>query len=513
VRVATGAEAAAADAAAIGAGTPSRALMQRAGAAVATEIALRYAAPLSRGALVLAGGGNNGGDGWVIARALHASGVAVRVIQVAEAQTPDAVAERALCRQLPQLQHQPWPAVYQGEGVVVDAVLGTGATGQPRDAVAEALQMVTVARSHGAVVVAVDLPSGLDAAAGGDAGAAADLTISLGTIKRGTLLARDRCGEIVCIDIGLPDSALPDDLPRLVDERLVARVLPRISASAHKGSRGKVVILGGAAGMSGAVLLAAEGALRSGAGMVRVVGHHDTLDAVRQVMPAVLTTPWDVDEESLAHAVADWADCLVLGPGLGRTPEAAALVELLLSRCQAPAVLDADAITVFAGGRADDLARQLGGRPAVLTPHPGELAALVGTSISAVEANRFDLPRDVAIAMGATVLLKGVPTVVADRGGTRLVVARGNAALATGGSGDVLAGMLGATLAQLPDALLAAASAAWVHGHAAERAVAATGSVRGVELTDVLAQLRTAWQVRDVHTRAPILATLPAHPA
>ena len=241
VRVVSSVESATRDATAIAAGTPARTLMQRAGAAAAGEIALRYRDRLAGGATVFAGPGNNGGDAWVVARALAASGVRVRVVEPVSAKSSDAQAERALALDsgidAPTDTVDPIDA---GDALVIDGLLGTGASGAPRDALGAAIERVAAMRSRGATVVALDLPSGVDASTGEMAGVAvtADMTISFGTLKRGQLVARDACGTIVVVDIGLGQhAALDDGAPQLVDERWVAQHVPPIAATAHKGER------------------------------------------------------------------------------------------------------------------------------------------------------------------------------------------------------------------------------------------------------------------------------------
>ncbi|MGE5100839.1 MAG: NAD(P)H-hydrate epimerase, partial [Deltaproteobacteria bacterium] len=277
VRVVTSSESAARDTSAIASGIPSRALMQRAGAAAAAEIALRYRDKLSRGVLVLAGPGNNGGDAWVVARAMATSGVRVRVIEPIAAKSPDAIAERDLALAVldaADVVSVVPEALDVGDGLVIDGLLGTGGSGEPRGAIARLIALTATLEARDATVIALDVPSGLDASTGAahDVVVRADLTLSFGTIKRGHLVNRDVCGAIVVLDIGLGTHAsLDDGAPLLVDEAWVGARLPNIPASAHKGVRKKVAIVGGAPGMAGATVLAARAAMRSGVGMVKLV--------------------------------------------------------------------------------------------------------------------------------------------------------------------------------------------------------------------------------------------------
>lgn len=515
VRVVTSQESAAHDAATIAAGVPSRALMQRAGAAAAAEIALRHRDRLAGGALVFAGPGNNGGDAWVVARALAASGVTVSVVEPVAAKTPDAIAERKVALDVlgESAIDDFTNALEAGQSIVVDGLLGTGATGEPRGQIASAVAAIQLLAERGATIVSLDVPSGLDASTGAAPGpvVSADLTLTFGSMKRGLLVNRDVCGAIVVLDIGLGTRDTdPLTVPRLVDERWVAAQVPAFAADAHKGIRKKLVIVGGAAGMAGASILAARSALRSGIGMVKLVVARDTLAPVHEAEPYALAATWPSDDDAVRHDVLDWADAVIVGPGLGRADESRAVLERLLRVWRGPTLLDADAITLFAG-RADELRDLLANRPAVLTPHVVELARLAGVSAQEVLAGRFDIGRDIAQRLGATVLLKGVPTIVASPTGERLVSATGTPALATGGSGDVLSGIAGTLLAQMADPLCAAAAGAWVHGRAAERVpTSAGGAIRGITLDDVVAELRGSWTFDARPSRYPVLAELPA---
>ena len=517
IRVVTSVEAAARDRAAIDAGIPSRALMQRAGAATAAEISLRYREQLRAGVLVFAGPGNNGGDAWVVARALAASGVAVRVVEPVSATTPDARAERELALAHVEVADSAASVLagaemHRGERLIVDGLLGTGASGAPRGAIGAAITGMRALRARNATIVALDLPSGLDASTGATqkpVAARADITFTYGTVKRGHLLARAICGRIVVLDIGLgPHAELGDGAPSVVSGRWVARQVPEIPADAHKGTRKKVAIVGGGAGMSGAVILAARAAWRSGVGMVKLVTAEETLDSIREAEPQSLTAKWPKDSADVARDVAKWADVVAIGPGLGGGTAARALVDTVLAGFAGPVVLDADAINAYTGD-VNGLAAALAGRAAVLTPHPVEFARVTGRAVDDVLAHRFDAALPLARHTRAVVLLKGQPTVLTAPGEERLVSASGTPLLAAAGSGDLLTGMVATMLAQIGDPLAAAACAAWVHGRAAWLAQHGSG-VRGLSLDDVVASLPLAWRLSDRPTRYPVLLELPA---
>jgi len=484
--------------------------MQRAGSGAASEIRRRYHERLRDGVTIFTGPGNNGGDGWVVAGELAKNGVAVTVIETAapSEKSPDAKAARDAASKAVGVSDK---APREGS-VVVDALLGTGFEGEPRGAIASAISAINKLRGDGRRVIALDVPSGLDATTGDHSECVmADLTASFGGIKRGSLLARDCCGEIIAIDIGLDNDlsgAATRDLnrlPALIDAQWVQSRIPHIAYDAHKGSRKHLAILGGGKGMPGAVVLATHAALRSGIGLVRTMVDPENQSAVLAATPSALNASWPGSVSEIESEISKWADALVLGPGLGKTPETKRLVESVLSNTRVPVLLDADALNVFEGER-QSLARLLSGRPALLTPHVAEFARLVGADTKTVTANRFDIGVDIARELGATVLLKGSPTVVFAADGGRYVIPRGTAALGTGGSGDLLAGIAGTLLAQTADATVAGCCAAWVHGRAAEFC----SYVRGTTLDDILFALPRAWNESEPAPPPPILAVIPA---
>ena len=484
--------------------------MQRAGAAAAAEIALRYAALLSGGVVVATGSGNNGGDGWVIARALHAVGIGVRVVECAPARSPDAIAERTLAVDDGVPASADIASIRAGgERIVVDALLGTGfAAGTPlRGSISAAVGELRAMADEGRVLVGIDLPSGLDASTGANEGAApCAITITFGSIKRGHLIARDLCGAIVVLDIGLGVHAITPSQPTLVTATWFRATLPSIPASAHKGTRRKVVIIGGAAGMAGAAILAARAALRSGAGMVKCAVAPESIIALQEAEPAALSTAWPTSGAQFDEDLGGWADAILIGPGLGRH-DTRTMVERVLRRFAGPVVLDADALNAF-DGDIDALLPLVGSRAALLTPHPAEFARLLGETTQRVLDDRFDIPAVAALRSAATVLLKGVPTVITSPSGSTMVVAEGTPVLGTGGSGDMLGGIAVTLLAQTGDALVAGALAAFAHGRAA--AAVSARQVRGYTLDDVLVALPSVWGLTAPTPRPPILGELPA---
>lgn len=493
VRVVNAEESVALDAAAIASGIPSRALMRAAAFSAAAVVCARYADQLRRGVLIYTGPGNNGGDGWALASALDAAGVSVRVRDVAASKTPDAIAERDIASRLA-------GATGTGAGVIIDALLGTGSAGALGGAFLDAARDMALARTMGSIVIALDLPSGVNATHGATPeSVVADCTISLGSCKRGSLISRAECGEILVLDIGL--GATPTSLPFLVDAEFVRTSVPPIAPDAHKGTRKSVAVVAGAENMGGAAILAATGAMRSGAGLVQVMTASANVSSMHTRIPEALVGSL----ENASSIIRDWADVVLIGPGLRDDDETRSFIRDVLAQWRGPVVVDAGAISAF-DGDVGALGATLRGRPAIVTPHPGEMAKLVGRAVQYVLDNRFDIGIEMARALGAAVLLKGTPTVVSSPDGSRYVSAAGTQVLATGGAGDALGGIVATLLAQGCAPAVAAACGAWVHGRAAEL----TPGVRGYRLADVLDRLPQAWKLEDGAPQCyPVIASLP----
>src|SRR3954469_10269465 len=512
VWVVSASESAERDRAAIESGTPSRVLMERAGTAAANEIERRYSERLRDGAVVFAGPGNNGGDGWVVASRLARSGVDVSVIDFAgpKLKSPESIAFRTEAIDSVRVVE----SAPDNAGVVVDALLGTGFAGEPRGNISEGITSINALHTRGARVAALDVPSGLDSTTGVHSSCVvADVTVSFGGVKRGTLIARDCCGEIVAIDIGLDDVAVVANaghagrvtLPQIVDSEWVHSRIPSIHFDAHKGTRKHLAILGGGKGMPGAVGLAAGAAFRRGIGMARTLVSSENLATIVRAVPSALSSEWPSSHDQIDAEISKWADAAVIGPGLGKSDNSRKLVEQILRASKIPVLLDADALNVFAGDP-KSLGALLAERQALITPHVAEFSRLAGVDTKEVLANRFDIGLDLARTLNCTILLKGSPTVIFSPDGKRFVSPRGTAALGTGGSGDLLAGIAGTLLAQLGDATTAACCAAWVHGRAAELCE----YVRGTTLEDVLYALPRAWNEPEPFPPSPILTVVPA---
>lgn len=448
----TVAEMAAADRAAIAAGTPGLVLMERAGQAVTEAVVQRFR---PQPVVVLCGPGNNGGDGYVIARLLKARNWPVEVRALAEPATPDAQAMRARWDG----EVKP-PGGAFGDGLVVDAMFGAGLSRALDGAAASAAAALV---SRPGAVVAVDIPSGVRGDTGEPLGPAicAGLTVTFHARKPGHLLepGRGLCGEVVVADIGLgvTPSKLVENGPDLWLSRF-----PWPTAASHKHARGRLIVISGDAWSTGAARLSARAGLRIGAGLVTLYAGQDALAANAAHLEAVMLKPFDTDLE--LEQAADQADAAVIGPAAG-VNDTTLLNVLALARTGAALVIDADAITVFRDDP-EELFSVLD-RDDVLTPHPGEFERLFpGVLKSSPE--RITAARRAAEKAGAVVLLKGPDTVIAAPDGRTAVNVNGSPWLATAGSGDVLAGYIGGLVSQGMESFEAACAAAWIHAEAAE---------------------------------------------
>lgn len=493
VPVLTPEQSAAWDARAEAAGIALATLMDAAGRAAA-EVMVRHFRDRARiGVLVAAGTGNNGGDGWVIARVMHRAGIPVWVVEV-----PGKASD--LQRRVAELARRegvrtvaadgPWPTV----GLVVDAILGTGARGAPRPPVPALLERLAELRVP---LAAVDGPTGLDLGTGAAYHPVpAALTVTFGGFRRGHLMARDDVGHVIVVDIGHPPAE--PGWPQVVTDPQAAAWLPRLRAADHKGIRGRVVVIGGSTGMTGAIRMSGRAAFGAGAGLVHAVAPADTVAALvtaepdLQTLPHPLAAPLDQKLIDLLER----ADAVVVGPGLGRDQGRRELVNAVAPHARR-LVLDADALTVFQG-QVPELAAIAAGRPLVLTPHPGEFRTLFPGPAGRIESDPWGAAAQAAEECGAVVVLKGVPSVIATpSAGAVYTIAAGNPGLATGGSGDLLSGFTGAALARDLDPAAAAALAAQILGRAADLA-ARRVSPRSMRPMDVLAALPQLWRGWDL---------------
>jgi ADP-dependent NAD(P)H-hydrate dehydratase / NAD(P)H-hydrate epimerase len=446
---------------------PKRVLMENAGRAAAAVVHQLH--PEGR-VLVACGSGNNGGDGLVAARTLRAWGREVRVL-AAGSRPPEAALAHGW--EVETVEIASMDSAIAAADVMVDALLGTGSTGAPRDPYDGVIRALN---ASGRPVIALDGPSGIDFTTGAAAGDAvnADVTVTFGAPKRGLLLfpGRARAGRIVCVEIGF--DPLDDFGAELITAGWAAAHLPPVAPNAHKGELGRVVIVAGRAGMAGASVLAGMGALRAGAGMAVLVAPEANRVIIQSAIPeALFEDRAAVDDEVFAKA-----DAIVAGPGMGTDGDALALLRKIASAADCPLLFDADATTLLA--EHPDL-RDAIRQPLLLTPHPGEASRLLGRPAREITADPFSAATELAEKFRCAVLLKGAPSLVASADQPTLVSVGGHSGIATGGMGDTLSGVTGAFLALCGDPRTAAALGLWHCGRAAEIA----GRGRGLIPRDV----------------------------
>jgi NAD(P)H-hydrate epimerase len=438
--------------------TTERTLIEAAGREVARRVQVHF----PEGTVVaVAGSGHNGADALVAVRTLRAWGRRVRAVRAAGAPPdPDVLIGSAIDLHPPESLEE----LCVGASVVLDGILGTGVTGAPREPQASLISRVNEMEMS---VVGVDGPSGVDFTSGAVPAACVrcDLTVSLGWPNIGLLRqpARAFCGRIEAVEIGFPPPSRPM-AARAITGRWVARTLIPREPDAHKGRAGYLSLVAGKSGMAGASVLGARAALRGGIGILKVIGDPANREIAQRSIPGAIFVSWD-DAEAVDAAV-QWAGALAIGPGLGREPERGELVErALVSRGERPAVIDADGLSAF-DGRAEHLSALVGARD-VITPHPGELARLMGARMEEIVDDPPSYAREAAETLGCVVLLKGAPSVVAETGEPLRVSTTGGPALAAGGTGDVLTGLIGAYLAAGMAPADAAAAALFITGVAA----------------------------------------------
>ena len=469
------------DARLIAAGTPGFELMQR--AAHAAWRALRRRWPDTDEVTVLAGRGNNAGDGYLIAALAQRAGRQVQVIAVGDPKQLQGDAAQAFSEaQAAGVRMTSWSSAVELRGVLVDALLGTGISGEVREPYVSAIRAMN---ESALPILAVDLPSGLCADTGSLLGEVvqAELTVTFIGLKLGLLTGEGpaRIGTLVFDDLQADAEVVEQSeyAALRMSETSLPKLAPR-SPTAHKGSFGQVLVIGGDLGTGGAALLTAEAALRCGAGMVTLATRpeHVTASLVRR--PEIMCS--GVESTYALTGLTGRADVLVIGPGLGQAPWGRSLLSLA-PQCRVPQVWDADALNLLATGAVELPANCL------LTPHPGEAARLLGITVAEVQADRPAAARALAARFDCAVLLKGAGTLIADRDGRLALCDRGHPAMASAGLGDVLAGVAGALLAQGLEPYEAACLSVWLHASAGERLGAAGRGLAAADLIPVVRQL------------------------
>jgi hydroxyethylthiazole kinase-like uncharacterized protein yjeF len=462
----TTAEMAEADRLAIADGMASMTLMENAGRAVANATS---AASHGRRVVVVAGPGNNGGDGFVAARHLAERGFLVRVSFVGDRKRLKGDATLAADR-WSGLVEEATPASLSDCDIVIDALFGAGLAreveGLPR-------AMITAMTAAGVPVIAVDLPSGVNGTTGAVMGVAVSATQTVTFFRRkiGHLLLPGRlhCGQITVVDIGIPASVLQAVKPRCFANRpeLWSQLFPRPAPSGHKYSRGHAVVVSGGIATTGAARLAARGALRAGAGLVTIASPREALSINAASSLAVMVRPVDGTAELAEFLADERRNAVVLGPGGGVGQAQREQVDAALAS-EAAVVLDADALTSFLSGGLSEMIAKRANRNVVLTPHAGEFSRLFkAIADDPYVKDKLEKARLAARTSGAVVVFKGADTVVASPDGRASIADNAPPYLATAGSGDVLAGMIGGLLAQGMPGFEAASAAVWLHGAAA----------------------------------------------
>lgn len=487
---------------------PGILLMDNAAQAVAEAVHEALTALEGERVVIFCGGGNNGGDGLGAARWLQSYGVSVRAFVVGaalDAVQGDAAMELAMFtkaggRVEALSTEDDWVLAELAASkadVLVDALLGTGFHGELEGDVLRACELLNKSEKY---ILAVDVPTGVNADNGAvsENAVRADHTVTMALVKTGLLLypGREYCGDIELADISMPVKLVEEyqsDKYRLTDE-IVRELLPLRKANAHKGDAGRVVICAGSPGYTGAAALASDAAVKAGAGLVSLYTPLSSRDVLAikltevmvhgllERMPGILGGGAASDVASSAEA----ADVLAIGPGLGTSESTQEAVRTILQKITTPVVIDADALTALAGHTEILAAMQA---QKVLTPHPGEMARLTGLEIAEIEADRINIAKKYAEQWQAIVVLKGAPTVIGCPNGTVYVNSTGNSSLATGGSGDVLTGIIAGLAAQEISLQEAAICGVYLHGLAAELTGIDIGLAAG-ELAALLPQAR-----------------------
>ncbi|MCX6901528.1 MAG: NAD(P)H-hydrate dehydratase [Verrucomicrobia bacterium] len=481
-------------------------LMERAGIGV-FSVAQTMTVAREHGVALFVGKGNNGGDAIVAAEHLYKAGRGWGPITLVLTSAPEEFSSDALyyLKKLTQLRprivhldpnhKEPVAELLVGCGLIVDGLLGTGARGEPLSPVREAIELINAAKRP---TLAIDIPSGMDANTGQTATACvrADVTATIGLPKCGLLqqVALDNVGRLAIVDIGIPSkftAVLPPgrDYFMLEDARTL---LPSRRPSAHKGDFGHLLMVAGSEGYTGAAVLCSQAAMRSGVGLVTLAVPRAVWPIVASQCCEVMPRPFDPAEagpEALAPML-EKCDALAIGPGLGQSKATESVVHWLLQNCAKPMVIDADALNVLA----NNPARLRNARgPVVITPHPGEMGRLTGTSTGEVQSDRWGCATGFAAESKAVVVLKGSRTVVANPAGDISVNSTGNPGMASGGVGDVLTGVIGALLAQNFSAFDAARLSVWMHGFAGDIATQEIGE-EALIASDVISHLGAAFR-------------------
>ena len=483
-------------------GGPSLTLMERAGQAVTQASLQNFARNAKQGVLIVAGKGNNGGDGFVVARLLKKKRIPCEVALLARKDelSPDAARNlRAYLKlkgkvtEISADQLELLGERMSQKGLIVDAILGTGLKSEVRGLFGDAITMIN---TSGVPVVAVDIPSGLHTDNGTPLGVAvqAEMTVALGFAKVGAVIypGLNYVGDLVVADIGIAEAAVAEVAPKteLFDRETIRWLVPRRAPDTHKGTYGHLLVVAGARGKTGAAILACRAAMRTGAGLVTLAAPRSLNNIFATSLIEVMTEPLgdNAAEELEPLGDDDWRhllerkDALLFGPGIGVTPATQNSLRWLLRNLDLPWVIDADGLNNLAL----EIGRLRHAKTApVLTPHPGEMARLIGKSTADVNADRVEIARAFAVEHRCHLVLKGARTVIATAEGNVFINPTGNPGMASGGMGDVLAGILSALLGQGFTTASAMKLGVYLHGFVGDRVAAARGEV-GLIASDII---------------------------
>lgn len=474
-------------------GIPSTTLMERAGLEVVESCISSAGSAAGKKVVIFCGKGNNGGDGLVVAREMkrRGAGITVYIFAKQEELKGDALLNYSIARRmgipivhvtsLSQLNQIPGAA-----DIIIDALLGTGIQGEVTGINSDAIKKIN---AMDGLVVSVDLPTGLNADNGACAGecVGADMTVTMGLLKRGLLLhpGRMHAGTVHIADIGYPERAISPEKVRtfLIEKDDILSFLPRRLPHYYKGDCGRILIIGGSPGMTGAVSLAATGALRAGAGMT-LLGIPRSLNAIlEQKLTETMTLPLPETEDGCLSLEAEgpildalvWADVLTIGPGIGRDNQTIELVHIILEHVDLPVIIDADGLFALSKKTGTVRKRKFN---TVITPHLGEFSRLIKKSDAEVlETECIELVRKYARQLQSVVLLKGAPTLISGQSGEVFINPTGNVGMATAGSGDVLTGIIAGLIGQGLNLTEAAISGAYMHGLAGDLAADELGEI------------------------------------
>ena len=472
---------------------PGLILMENAGRGVVGVMKSHFGALEGKSVIIFCGKGNNGGDGFVAGRHLYNEGAKVIIVLLGSSRElpSDASVNYAIVKNIvrtsagdPELRLFEWKskvnfAMLPVADFVVDAIFGTGFSGPVRGIYKEAIGWIN---SSSGKRISIDIPSGVDADTGGVTNVAVNacLTVTLGVRKTGLTVGQGMsyAGLVKVADLGISAQNLypPKQRTFLVGDADVAGILPRRSVFSHKHSVGKIFVLAGSRGLTGAAAMASNSAMIAGAGTVILGTPASVYPILAKKLTEVMVDPLSESAEGTLGGLSyekvkkhmGWADLLILGPGLSRHPDTVELVQRIISECDKPMLIDADGLNALSEDRS--ILKRHRSKDVVITPHTGELSRLTGIPAEEIEFNRMEIARDSARQFKVTVVAKGAPTVTASENGTVFINPTGNPGMATAGSGDVLAGLIGGLWAQGMERSAAAYAGVYVHGRAGDRA-------------------------------------------